>query len=185
MEYLNYYPTISLHSLNERVTANFGKKPFLFDLEGFYINQTCEKLKAIENEEVEVTDLDYIIREYMVHSGYQESFKVLDSISGHLARERQEKENENLLKVIRKESIDGGNFLSKKQSDNHMDIDDEEISKLRKYSEEIVELTGKPQDFTNRGLSMMIDRKLNDEESNNPNIFLIMNFLEERKSNYR
>ena len=37
IEFINYYPTISLHSLNERVTVNFGKKAFLFDLEGFYI----------------------------------------------------------------------------------------------------------------------------------------------------
>ena len=37
VEFNFYFPTISLHSLNERVTVNFGKKPFLFDLEGFYI----------------------------------------------------------------------------------------------------------------------------------------------------
>ena len=37
VEYINYYPTISLHSLNEKVCVNFGKKPFVFDLEGFYI----------------------------------------------------------------------------------------------------------------------------------------------------
>jgi len=37
VEYGNYYATISLHSLNEQVTVNFGRKNFLFDLEGFYI----------------------------------------------------------------------------------------------------------------------------------------------------
>jgi hypothetical protein len=32
----NYYATISLHSLNEKVTVNFGKQNFIFDIEGFY-----------------------------------------------------------------------------------------------------------------------------------------------------
>lgn len=171
------------------MTANFGKKPFMFDLVGFYVNQTNEKLKAIENEVVDVTDLDYVIREYMLHSGYQESFNVLDNLSGHLGREKQEQENENLLKIIRKESIDclgvGSNQMN--ENPNQMDLDEGELdninAKLRKYSEEIMELSGKPQNFQNRGLSMMVDRKLNDQEDNSPNIFLIMNFLEERKSN--
>ena len=87
------------------ITVNFGSKSFLFDLEYFYINQTLDKLTVIENQEVEVSDLDYIIREYMVHCGYQESFKVLDSITG-ISREKKEKENQNLLKIIRKESVD-------------------------------------------------------------------------------
>jgi hypothetical protein len=34
-----YFPTISLHSLNDKVTVNFGKKNFIFDIEGFYIVQ--------------------------------------------------------------------------------------------------------------------------------------------------
>ena len=37
VEYNNFYPTISLHNLNDKVTVNFGKKNFLFDIEGFYI----------------------------------------------------------------------------------------------------------------------------------------------------
>ncbi len=32
-----YYPTVSLHSLNEKITINFGKNNFLFDIEGFYL----------------------------------------------------------------------------------------------------------------------------------------------------
>lgn len=32
-----YYPTISLHSLNESVVANFGRSNYIFDIEGFYI----------------------------------------------------------------------------------------------------------------------------------------------------
>lgn len=37
VEFHNYYATVSLHSLNEKVTVNFGAKNFLFDIEGFYV----------------------------------------------------------------------------------------------------------------------------------------------------
>ena len=39
VEFNNYFATISLHSLNEKVTVNFGKQNFLFDIEGFYISK--------------------------------------------------------------------------------------------------------------------------------------------------
>ena len=37
VELNNYFATISLHNLNDRVEVNFGKKNFIFDLEGFFI----------------------------------------------------------------------------------------------------------------------------------------------------
>lgn len=37
VKYNNYFPTVSLHSLNEKITFNFGKQKFLFDIEGFYL----------------------------------------------------------------------------------------------------------------------------------------------------
>jgi len=37
VDYNNYYPTVSLHSLNEKISINFGKQNFLFDIEGYYV----------------------------------------------------------------------------------------------------------------------------------------------------
>ena len=37
VDYNNYFPTVSLHSLNEKITFNFGRQKFLFDIEGFYM----------------------------------------------------------------------------------------------------------------------------------------------------
>jgi hypothetical protein len=37
-----------------------------------------EKLNSIISEKVELQDLDYIVREYLVHSGYQESFNAME-----------------------------------------------------------------------------------------------------------
>jgi hypothetical protein len=37
VEFNNFYATVSLHNLNDKIAVNFGKKHFLFDIEGFYI----------------------------------------------------------------------------------------------------------------------------------------------------
>lgn len=33
----NYFPTVSLHSLNDKITINFGREKFCFDIEEFYM----------------------------------------------------------------------------------------------------------------------------------------------------
>lgn len=37
VDFNNYFPTVSLHSLNEKIIFNFGKENFKFDIEGFYL----------------------------------------------------------------------------------------------------------------------------------------------------
>lgn len=37
-----------------------------------------QKVKDIINEEIRLNDMDYVIREYLVHSGYQETFMALE-----------------------------------------------------------------------------------------------------------
>jgi len=37
VEFSNYFPTVSLHSLNEKISFNFGRQKFVFDIEGFYL----------------------------------------------------------------------------------------------------------------------------------------------------
>ncbi len=36
------------------------------------------KIKEIFNQEIKLSEMDYIIREYLVHSGYQETFMALE-----------------------------------------------------------------------------------------------------------
>ena len=35
-------------------------------------------MKEILNQDIKLSDMDYIIREYLVHSGYQETFMALE-----------------------------------------------------------------------------------------------------------
>jgi len=36
------------------------------------------KINDIFNEEIKLSEMDYVIREYLVHSGYQETFMALE-----------------------------------------------------------------------------------------------------------
>jgi len=35
-------------------------------------------INDVRNEEIKLSEMDYIIREYLVHSGYQETFMALE-----------------------------------------------------------------------------------------------------------
>ena len=91
-----------------------------------------EKLNDIMLEKTEFNDLDYVVREYLVHAGYQETFNSME-IDNNLA----DNEFERKLSA-RRES---------------MDIDDDEHDNImRKMSAE-----EQPQ-LRKRTLSLMMDR---------------------------
>lgn len=37
-----------------------------------------QKINDVMNEEIKLSEMDYVIREYLVHSGYQETFMALE-----------------------------------------------------------------------------------------------------------
>ncbi|XP_078434663.1 ran-binding protein M homolog isoform X1 [Wolffia australiana] len=42
------FPTVAVHSQNEQVTVNFGKHPFLFNIEAYALEERTKQLSAIE-----------------------------------------------------------------------------------------------------------------------------------------
>jgi hypothetical protein len=172
---LSSYATISLHSLNEKVTVNFGKSNFLFDIEGFYSNQINKNIKSISEIAVEKKDVDYLVREYLVHSGYQESFIALEKEKelnladiDNLANNADIVIDEDLYEDLKFR----GDSLRKESIDEDL---------FRKYSAD--EGLLKEPNLRKRTLSLMVDR-LNDErerKDSQEDIFMIMNFLKERK----
>lgn len=116
-------------------------------------------------QETKIKDLDYIVREYLVHSGYQETFNSME------LERNQNDTNED----IKNET----NALERKISEhmqdtqnNKMDIDDDN-ELIGKYSKD------EAPEVRKRTLSIMLER-MNDDQSE-PDVFLIMNFLKERK----
>jgi hypothetical protein len=129
-----------------------------------------EKINIISHEKVENQDLDYLIREYLVHSGYQESFMALETESNKV-----KVENDNM-----KLDNEFGNLSWKKDSINNMEIEEiVDLDKIRKYSDD--GMTNQPE-LRKRTLSLMIERVNSLDDSNkSTDVLLIMNFLKERK----
>jgi len=133
-----------------------------------------EKINIISQEKVENQDLDYLIREYLVHSGYQESFMALETESNKnlkVENDHMKLDNEFSNLSWRKDSI---NNMNNMEIEETVDLD-----KIRKYSED--GMTNQPE-LRKRTLSLMMDRVNSLDDSNkSTDVLLIMNFLKERK----
>jgi hypothetical protein len=104
-------------------------------------------------------DLDYIVREYLVHSGYQESFMALDFENS--SKKVSNFEKDNLYDNLHFEK-EFSNLSWRKDSNyqsNHMEVIEEyafDLDKLRKYSADDGMM--KEPELRKRTLSIMIDR---------------------------
>lgn len=91
-----FYPSVGLRTLGEHIRANFGKKPFVFDIEQY---MRIEKIKAYQsinswpsfedkeyNESSISNTVDSLIASYLFHNGYMESLKTF--VQGVGDRER-------------------------------------------------------------------------------------------------
>jgi len=77
-----FFPVVSLHSLDESISANFGLKPFKFDLEGM-ISELKEKMMVeVKSLPIHVGDVNSIIRNYFLYYGYEETLKSFESAFG-------------------------------------------------------------------------------------------------------
>lgn len=113
-----------------------------------------EKINIISHEKVENQDLDYLIREYLVHSGYQESFMALETESNKNFKTENKTENNDQAKI----DNEFNNLSWRKDTiDNKMEVEDVpyDLDKIRKYSDD--GMTNQPE-LRKRTLSLMIDR---------------------------
>eukprot|EP00252_Welwitschia_mirabilis_P004656 TRINITY_DN14955_c0_g1_i1.p1 TRINITY_DN14955_c0_g1~~TRINITY_DN14955_c0_g1_i1.p1 ORF type:complete len:458 (-),score=92.78 TRINITY_DN14955_c0_g1_i1:28-1401(-) len=77
------FPTIGLHSLNEKVDVNFGQRAFAFDVE-LMAREEREKLQStIEKIPLPHFITHRIVRSYLMHYGYQDTLASLDTASGN------------------------------------------------------------------------------------------------------
>ncbi len=76
---VNFFPTVSLHSLNETIRVNFGLENFKFDIEGFYYEENKEKIEKIYQIKNSMEDLEYIIKDFLVYNQYHETFKMFEN----------------------------------------------------------------------------------------------------------
>ena len=181
-----YYPTVSLHSLNECIKANFGRTNYTFDIEGFYISEMKVKIDKVLEIDTPLQELDYIVREYLIHSGYQETFNAIEFSNSECNGCQRETANNNVGNVkcsntnttttsnnnVNNDGDNGNNYDELVATSDKMLIDTED-PKMRKYSSEEVPEVRK------RTLSFVLDR-MNESEKEKDK-FKIITFLQERK----
>lgn len=76
------FPTVGLHSQNERVEVNFGQRPFLFDIEAVVQEERDRRHRQIESIVLPLSVSHSIVRSYLVHYGYKDTLQAFDSANG-------------------------------------------------------------------------------------------------------
>jgi len=84
-----YYPAASLHSPGESVKFNFGAEPFKFNIDALRTQEKERMESLVDNTEVERSLLLNLVRQYMIHYGYEESVKSLDTYGGIVEKDEQ------------------------------------------------------------------------------------------------
>eukprot|EP01120_Amphizonella_sp_Union-15-10_P006599 TRINITY_DN2144_c0_g1_i1.p1 TRINITY_DN2144_c0_g1~~TRINITY_DN2144_c0_g1_i1.p1 ORF type:complete len:337 (+),score=71.78 TRINITY_DN2144_c0_g1_i1:69-1079(+) len=68
-----FYPTVGLHSTGELIRANFGDQKFKFDVQDLIMEEKDRRRKEIQKIEVPLRSATEIIRDYLLHFGYEET----------------------------------------------------------------------------------------------------------------
>ncbi|XP_052201946.1 ran-binding protein M homolog isoform X2 [Diospyros lotus] len=72
------FPTIAVHSRNEEVSVNFGKKPFVFDLKAYEKQERAKQQMMIDKISLPQNVSYEIVHSYLLHYGYEDTLKLLD-----------------------------------------------------------------------------------------------------------
>lgn len=78
------YPTVGLHSLNEKIEVNFGRRPFVFNVEALAQEERKRQQRAIENVHLPLSVSHSVVRAYLLHYGYQDTLLAFDAASGNM-----------------------------------------------------------------------------------------------------
>ncbi|CAD5314537.1 unnamed protein product [Arabidopsis thaliana] len=72
------FPTVAVHSQNEEVLVNFGKKKFAFDIKGYEASERNKQQLAIEKISIPPNIGYGLVKTYLLHYGE----RILDSLLG-------------------------------------------------------------------------------------------------------
>lgn len=67
-----------MHSLNERVTFNFGSKPFKFDLDKLILDEKRDSVKSILKQPINHYSLHQIVHSYLNFHGYANTLEAFE-----------------------------------------------------------------------------------------------------------
>eukprot|EP00190_Bangiopsis_sp_CCMP1999_P003129 CAMPEP_0198733160 /NCGR_PEP_ID=MMETSP1475-20131203/43349_1 /TAXON_ID= ORGANISM="Unidentified sp., Strain CCMP1999" /NCGR_SAMPLE_ID=MMETSP1475 /ASSEMBLY_ACC=CAM_ASM_001111 /LENGTH=425 /DNA_ID=CAMNT_0044496413 /DNA_START=1 /DNA_END=1278 /DNA_ORIENTATION=+ len=119
-----YYPTVGLRSRSAVVEVNFGKKPFVYDIESYAQELRGTVMAEINNVKVPGSFNEYseIILNYLLHHGYAESAKAFAADVGKSDQIRDEIERieskKRICTLIRRGELDEAMAILKKEHPN-------------------------------------------------------------------
>lgn len=106
------YPTVAVHSQNEKVTVNFDGKPaFLFKIEDYIELENLKQQAIIEKLSLTPNVSHRIVRSYLLHYGYQDTLKAFEAVSEstcppvNVAKEYDTNEERNLYALARRKIL--------------------------------------------------------------------------------
>ena len=73
------YPTVGLHSPNERVAVNFGGSPFKFDCEALVASEREARVEQVAKVPVSDASVHRLVRAYLLHHTYEKTLDALDA----------------------------------------------------------------------------------------------------------
>ncbi|KAG0575397.1 hypothetical protein KC19_5G001400 [Ceratodon purpureus] len=76
------YPTIGLHSPDEKVEVNFGQRKFVFDVETMMLEERGRRQRAVENMPLPPAASHSIVRAFLLHYGYHDTLTAFDAACG-------------------------------------------------------------------------------------------------------
>ncbi|KAJ6693646.1 hypothetical protein OIU85_004426 [Salix viminalis] len=74
-------PTVAVHSQNEEIEVNFGKKSFAFDLKEYERQEVMKQQMAADKISLPPIVSYELVRSYLLHNGYEETLKAFDVAS--------------------------------------------------------------------------------------------------------
>ena len=86
-----FYPSVCMHTLNIEIKLNFGMEDFKFDINNYYENILIKKYNILQSFNPKYDDMDYLVKEYLFHEGYMNTFKSM--IKKEKNKKKENKEN--------------------------------------------------------------------------------------------
>lgn len=103
---LPLYPTVGLHSLNERVQVDFvGDQGFMFDPSSLVTEVEENKKQAVEKLDVTTATTHQIVRNYLMHYGYAGTLTAFEEVSGSQSLSKSAAITENNLKSTKRTKL--------------------------------------------------------------------------------
>lgn len=80
-----------MHTLNIEIKLNFGMEDFKFDINNYYENILIKKYNILQSFNPKYDDMDYLVKEYLFHEGYMNTFKSM--IKKEKNKKKENKDN--------------------------------------------------------------------------------------------